>query len=432
MKKFRLWPVLCLALWQVSLLSAQPLSSAPQPTLNLDFARALDLARRNNPEWKALETGPKAAAGDLVQAGMTPNPTVTLRSATELPISLEAAGLSVSQEFEMGNKRAARLALADARLKAAEFRARETQRQLRLQLQTDFTNSLYLQELGQVRQELLSLSEETLSLTRGRLKAGDVAAVDVMQLETEVARRRAAWQETVGRLRVARAGLARLLGEPAEVELRLEGQLGAQAALPALANLQQLALQRADLLAAQSELEAAGKDIELQRARGVSNWTASLGLARERLQIDGRAFRPQGVVDGLDRSQWSATLSLSVPLPLNDTNEGNIQKAQAQQENSLQQELTQRQKVQAEVAQAYYEWMAARQVADTLGNSAVERARSVMSLTNKAYNLGFKTLLNVLQVREDYINLQLQRLETLRAQELALAKLQAAIGGELP
>ena len=363
---------------------------------------------------------------------MTPNPTVTLRSATELPNNLESAGLSVSQEFEMGNKRAARLALAESRLRAAEFRARETQRQLRLTLQSDFANSLYLQELSQIREELLVLSEETLRLTRGRLKAGDVAAVDVMQLETEVARRRAALQETRGKLRVAQAGLARLLGEPAEVELQLEGHLGAQASLPPLGELQQLALQRADLLATQSEAEAAAKDIELQQARGVSNWTASLGLARERLQVDGRAFRPQGVVDGLDQSQWSAILSLAIPLPLNDTNQGNIEKAQALQENAVQQELTQRQKVQAEVAQAYYEWMAAHQVVDTLGSSAVERARSVMNLTNKAYNLGFKTLLNVLQVREDYINLQLQRLDTLRSQELAWARLQAAVGGELP
>ncbi len=432
MKKLRLLPVLCFALWQVSLAWAQPASPPPTPTLSVDFARALDLARRNNPEWRALETGPRAAAGDLVQAGMTPNPMVTLRSATELPNNLESAGLSVSQEFEMGNKRAARLALAESRLRAAEFRARETQRQLRLTLQSDFANSLYLQELSQVRQELLGLSEETLRLTRGRLKAGDVAAVDVMQLETEVARRRAALQETRGKLRVAQAGLARLLGEPAEVELQLEGHLGAQASLPPLGQLQQLALQRADLLATQSEAEAAAKDIELQQARGVSNWTASLGLARERLQVDGRAFRPQGVVDGLDQSQWSAILSLAIPLPLNDTNQGNIEKAQALQENAVQQELTQRQKVQAEVAQAYYEWMAAHQVADTLGSSAVERARSVMNLTNKAYNLGFKTLLNVLQVREDYINLQLQRLDTLRSQELAWARLQAAVGGELP
>lgn len=402
------------------------------PPLRVDFARALELARASNPEWRALGAGPRAAAADILQAGMTPNPVVTLRSEVELPFRVESAGLGVSQEFELGGKRDARIAVASARTQLAQFRARESERQLRLQLQTSFAEGLYLQQLVALRQELLRMAEESLDLTRKRLQLGDVAGVDVMQLETEVARRRAALQEAVGRLRVTRTGLTRLLGEPATVELLLDGELGARQELPALEQLQAVALARPDLRAAEAENEAALRDIDLQRARGVSNLTASLGLTRERLAIDGDAFRPRGVVDGVDESSWVVGMSVAIPLPINDTNEGNIQRAQAVAEGTALQQQVQRQRVEIEVSQAYYEWLAARDVAATLGNSAVSRARQVMNITIQAYQLGYRTLLNVLQARQEYVDLQLQRLEALRTQELALTRLQAAIGGELP
>jgi outer membrane protein, heavy metal efflux system len=405
---------------------------SPQATLRVDFSRALDLARTHNPEWRALQSGPRAAAGDLLQAGMTPNPVVTLRSNLELPFTLESAGIGVSQEFELGGKRAARIALAESRSRLAEFRARETERQLRLQLQNSFAEGLYLQQLAVLREELLRMAEQTLDLTRKRLELGDVAGVDVMQLETEVARRRAALQEVGGRLRATRASLTRLLGEPATVELVLEGQLGVRESLPPLDELTQLAQGRPDLQAAGVENEAAQRDIDLQRARGVSNLTASLGLTRERTLIDGDAFRPRGVVEGLDERSWVVGVSVAIPLPINDTNEGNIQRAQAVAEGTALQQEAQRQRVAVEVTQAYYEWLAARDVATTLGTAAVQRARQVIDITIQAYQLGYRTLLNVLQARQEYVDLQVQRLEALRNQELALTRLQAAIGGSLP
>jgi outer membrane protein, heavy metal efflux system len=403
-----------------------------QAPLRVDFARALDLARTHNPEWRAVAAGPRAAAGDVLQAGMTPNPVVTLRSNIELPFTLESAGIAVSQEFELGGKRDARIALATARSHLAEFRARETERQLLLQLQSSFAEGLYLQRLLTLRQELLTMAEQTLDLTRKRLQLGDVAGVDVMQLETEVARRRAAAQEVAGRLRATRAVLTRMLGEPPTVEVQLEGELGVRESLPPLDQLTQIAQARPDLRAAAAENEAAQRDIDLQRARGVSNLTASLGLTRERTLIDGDAFRPRGVVEGLDERSWVVGVSVGIPLPINDTNEGNIQRAQAVAEGTALQQDAQRQRVALEVAQAYYEWLAARDVATTLGSSAVARARQVIDITIQAYQLGYRTLLNVLQARQEYVDLQVQRLEALRSQELALTRLQAAIGGSLP
>lgn len=408
-----------------------PEKNAPA-ALHVDFQRALELARRQNPEWRALASGPQAAAGDLLQAGMTPNPTLSLRSSLELPFTLESAGLSLSQEFEMGGKRDARLALAQSRQRVAELRARDGERKLRQELRQELVETLYFQNLSAVRGELVKLVDDTLSLTRQRLKIGDVAGLDVIQLETEQARRRANWQDSLGQLRARQAALGRLLGEPANVPLWVDGQLAANRVLPPLEELQKLASNRPDLLAAQSESEAGARDIELQEARGVSNLTASLGITRERLLVDGDKIFPRGAVDRIDDRAWVVGASLSLPLPINDTNEGNIEKARAQAEGARLQEQTQAQKVQAEVVRAYHEWEAARNVVDTLQESAMTKALQTLTLTNRAYELGARSLLNVMQARQEYTDLLLTRLEALRSQELALSRLEAAIGGELP
>lgn len=408
-----------------------PENTAPA-ALHVDFQRALELARRQNPEWRALASGPQAAAGDLLQAGMTPNPTLSLRSSLELPFTLESAGLSLSQEFEMGGKRDARLALAESRLRVAQLRARDGERKLRQELRQELVETLYFQSLSTVRGELVKLVDDTLHLTRQRLKIGDVAGLDVIQLETEQARRRANWQDSLGQLRARQAALGRLLGEPANVPLWVDGQLGASRTLPTLEDLQKVAANRPDLLAAQGESEAGARDIELQEARGVSNLTASLGITRERLLVDGDKIFPRGAVDRIDDRAWVVGASLALPLPLNDTNEGNIQKARAQAEGARLQEQTQAQKVQAEVARAYHEWEAARNVVETLQESAMSKALQTLTLTNRAYELGARSLLNVMQARQEYTDLLLTRLEALRSQELALSRLEAAIGGELP
>lgn len=432
--------LLCVALFTPRRVSAQetpqevpPATPAVAPApVRLNFFQALALGRSSNPEWRAAAISPQAAAGDVVQAGMTPNPVISLRTAIELPFFMESIGLSASQEIELGGKREARIRVAEARLRAAMQRGLDTERQLRQQLRTQFAEALYARELVALRQETLALTTENLRLTRERLKLGDVAGVDVMQLETQAARGQAALVEAQGRQRGTAAALARLLGQPNTDSIEWDGQLGSAGPDLSLAELQALVEQRADVLALGAEQEAAQRDIDLQRARGVSNLTAGLGITRERLLIDGDAVEPAGAIESIRENSWVVGITLSMPLPINDTNEGNIMRAQAVAETAQLQQTVGRQRAGAEVAQAYYEWRAARDAAAILEDTAIRRARQVVDITTRAYDLGFRSLLNVLQARQEYLDLRLQRLEALRTQELALTRLEAAVGGQWP
>lgn len=414
--------------------SPPPVETAAQAPLTL--SQLLELGRSRNPEWAAALAGPRAAEGDLLQAGMTPNPEVSVSADYELPFQMERfhmenAGLAVSQEFELGGKRRARIAAAAARLEAARQKAREVERQLRLDLHTTYAELLYSQLLLALRAEILNTSEASLKLTEGRLKAGDVAGVDVIQMRVDVALRRSELEEATGRVRSASMGLTRLFGESLGAMVSVDGQLGSFRELPPLAELHQRASTRPDLLQANAESEAAEREISVQETSGISNLTASLGLTREHLLIDEDAISPHGIINGIDDRAWVASIQLSIPLPINNTNEGNIIRARAEADGARLQKNAASQKVHTEVSQAYAEWEAALRTLEPLQDSALDNARQAYEIVDQAYRLGHRSILDVLQARQEYLQVRLARLEALRSVELSIAKLEAVTGSPL-
>lgn len=422
-----------------SLAPATTPSPAPEePTAQapLTLPQLLELGRSRNPEWAAALAGPRAAEGDLLQAGMTPNPEVSVSADYELPFQMERfhmenAGLALSQEFELGGKRQARIAAATARLEAARQKAREVERQLRLELHNTYAELLYSQLLQALRADVLRTSETSLKLTEERLKAGDVAGVDVMQMRSDVALRRSELAEANGRVRSASTALTRLFGESLGVSVSVAGQLGSSREIPPLAELHQLASTRADLLQANAESEAAEKEIAVQESSGVSNLTASLGLSREHLLIDEDAISPHGIISGIDDRAWVASIQLSIPIPINNTNKGNIIRARAEADGARLQKNVASQKVHTEVSQAYAEWEAALRTLEPLQDTALDNARQAYEIVDQAYRLGHRSLLDVLQARQEYLQVRLARLEALRSVELSIAKLEAVTGSPL-
>lgn len=394
----------------------------------LDFDQLLQLARLRNPAWAAALAGPRAVEGELLQAGMTPNPQVSIRSSLEVPLQFESGGMSLSQEIELGGKRQARKAAASARLEVARQKALEIERQLRLELHTAYADLLYARSLEELRGEVLAATEASLKLTQGRLEAGDVAGVDVLQLQGDLALRGSEMAEATGRVLSASTRLTRLIGEALGATVTITGELGARSSVPELAELHRLASRRPDFLQANAEAEAAQREIAVQRTSGISNLTASLGLDRERLLIDEDSISPRGLIHGIDDRSWVASIQLSIPIPINDTNEGNIVRAQALADGARLERDVAQQKVHTEVSQAFIEWQAAVRTVQPLQETALQRARQAYEIVEQAYRLGQRSLLDVLQARQEYLQLRLTRLEALRSLELSMARLEAAVG----
>lgn len=407
---------------------AAPAPSAPPP---LTWAKAMALTEQHPRVTVALQEV-RAAEGAVLQAGMRPNPMVGLSAGVENLNLLESVGLTLSQELELGGKRQARLLAARAELQEAELRLGEARRLLRNDAKLALAQLLFAQEAERIRRQGADMALAQAELGRQRLARGDVAGVEVVQLETDAQRRLATWEEARG-LRRARAGaLAALLGQGADPELLVQGQLGRPTGPLELASLAQLALQeRPDLAAARARTDARRARVAVEETKGISNLTVQAGITRERTFIQGDAVSPRGVIEHIDESFWVAGLSLKMPLPIFDTNEGNIVSARARVEGAAADEERLEREILSDVASAYERLQAARAVRARLQVEVLPRAERSLSLVEQAYRLGSRTVVDLLVARQAFLDAQTAELEAARAEEEALVALEAAVGREL-
>lgn len=131
-------------------------------TLEQAVARAATAA----PELRARDAGVAAARADKVQAGLKPNPVVSLEAenfaGTGNYSVLEQPELTVTYEqaFERGGKRAARLAVAARGVDVAEAQARVTRLELAHQVQRAFIDVQIADQLVYIAERRLTIERE--------------------------------------------------------------------------------------------------------------------------------------------------------------------------------------------------------------------------------------------------------------------------------
>jgi len=397
----------------------------------MTWAEAMALTEQH-PRLLVAAQEVQAAEGAVLQAGMRPNPVLGLSTSIENLNLIESAGLTLSQELELGGKRQARLLAAQAELQEAQLRLAEARRLLRNDAKLALAQLLFAEESERIRRLGADMALTQAELGRQRLERGDVAGVEVVQLETDAERRLATWEEARG-LRRARAGsLAALLGKGADPDLLVQGPLGRPTGPLDLARLLEQALrERPDLAAARARTEARRAQVAVEETRGISNLTVQAGVTRERTFINGDSITPSGIIEQIDDRAWVLGIGLSMPLPIFNTNEGNIASARARAEGAARDEQRIEREIVGEVTNAYERLLAARAARARLLREVLPRAQRSLNVIEQAYRLGARTVVDLLVARQAYLDAQTAELEAARAEEEALVALEAAVAREL-
>lgn len=417
---------LLLSLLAVSALLPSPRAAAEELTLE----RTLELATSGNPAISVAAARTAAQRGGLRQAGVRPNPRVSLGGGLDEFTLLSSVEIGVSQTFELGGKRQARVDVAQSDLEATEVQQADTLRTLRLEVKEAFARVLAAQESERLQRELLEAARRQVAVAQARLDLGEAPGVDVVRLGVEVSRREAAAARAAGERLAALAGLGRLIGVVPDVGL--EGELGRPLPLPTLEALQEQALaERPDLAAARLRILSGERGVRLQESQGVSDLTVRTGLAYERLVVDGDSFQPPGSVTRLDDPGLTALLQFEMPLPIFDTNEGNIERARALAEVGRAERLLLERAVASQVGQAYRRLEAARAARQTLREQALPQARRALDIVQEGFSLGVQTLADLVQARDAYLAVAVEENGAALAEELALSELEAAVGRDL-
>jgi outer membrane protein, heavy metal efflux system len=233
----------------------------------LTLEQALDLARTRAPIILSARARIDEARGRLKGASVLfqQNPTIETEAGPRLstPNSFTDVDVALSQEFELGGRRKARIAGAEAGVAKEVADSGEVTRRLLREVAATFSRALGAQERLRLLATTEKLAQEFLAIADRRYRAGDVAILEVNLSRTSLARARAELRIAAADLSTELGELRVLLGMRTGESVSVVGDLRERGAYEQSALLSRSLEERPDFQALQAELGEAQADIRL-------------------------------------------------------------------------------------------------------------------------------------------------------------------------
>lgn len=418
----RLTPVIALV---TLLVAAAADLRAEEKTITLQSA--ITMARENNGDLKSLRAESAIIEAGKMRAGLYPNPLLELEGesgAISGNSSENRLFLGISQEFPTGGKREKRLNVAESELARYGSRMSDAERLLLLEVKTGFHELVLAQSRLDLARRSHELGSQLLQIASERLAAGDIAELEVNLARVEAARSEGRIADAEQELLPARQRLLSLMGSPAE---NLSAAPDPETASPdmSLAGLKTLALQkRADLQAIAAEKGKGEAELALAMAEEIPNVTAGIGVSRE-----SKVTSLGGVED--ESTDYLIGFKLSIPLPLFDRNEAGVREAGARKNSAESRELFLRQNIEREVEAAHGRLAAADRSLQIYAARILPQLNENLKLVQEAYRLGEMGIMAVIEEQRKFIEVSEGYLSARHSRNVALAKLEAAVGTDL-
>ena len=402
------------------LLLLLPVVALAQAPLRLSLGEAEALWQTHGRELRLARLAIDGAQADVQAAGQTPNPQLSMNMASISPWSGYGAGgwkdkkmdsqLRLEQLIERGGKKTLRIQTAEARLAAVREEVRDTGRQQWQVLQAAYYDLLLAQEKQRLAQEAANLAGQGAGIGQLRLKAGDIAPVDLSRLQIDKARADNEARQMRADLEAAQLALAYLIGRENEAGqlVASDGWPALEAPLPAEMPLEA----HPALAAARLRLQAAESAREL--ARALKTRDVTIGVQYEH--------------DGQGAPTNSYGFGLSVPLFAWHEHEGEIGRAEAE----LNAARVQYEQVQAQALSERQQWRSALLSAvdrrQRLETGLLADAERVAKAAEFAYTKGAMALLDLLDARRTLRQVQMEAVVARAEHAKALAAWRAQSG----
>lgn len=346
----------------------------------------LRIALERNPELRRAILHVEATAGRAVQAGLYPNPTVGAQG-WELgnrngPGGFIVAPL-VSQEVVTGGKLRLSRQVSEREVDQARWQVLSQQFVLYTAVRRGYFDVLAAQRRIEIYSELVRLANKAAETTETLVKGRQAAPLDLLQMRVELNRFRAELDAAQQERTAAWRRLAAAMGAPDLPDTPVIGAL--ESPWPDY-----------DFDLAAHRLLECHPDIRVARV-GVTG--AQLALRRARVQpIPNVTFGAGYERDNVDRQdQWAFQASL--PIPLFNRNQGNVQAAIAEVRRAAADVERVQNVLVGRLATAFGQYTAARERAGRYRTSILPDAKQAYQLALAAFQGGQFEYLRVLQAQ---------------------------------
>lgn len=387
------------------LLVGGPIHAAP---LTLD--QALAQALRDSPDYLAARQETAAAVGARQQAGLIPNPELAFE-VEDTRSSSQTRSVTLTQPFELGGKRAARVALAEANAAVVDAELTARSYALRADIIQSFYELLLAEEGVRLAEQSQALALRSLDSSAAQIRAGKISPVSGTRAEVEQVTQRLELRRALQQRDNARVSLARQLGISVTELGEPVGDLDRLPAPPGEARLLQAIRQTPAMLKARRQVAAGDADVDLQRSQRYPDVRVSLGSQYD--ELEGERVNLVG---------------FSLPLPLFDRNQGNLLAASSRADQARDLQRATELQVQAETLQALRDWRSASADVDDLRNRILPAGQRTVDDLTRGFSLGRFAQLDVLEAQRALISARGQYLLSQRAQIEAWTRLERLHG----
>jgi len=359
-----------------------------------------------HPDLDAARAAAEVSSGGVITAGERPNPQVvpTLGIDTTTPPPwIPSLGLQIP--IETAGKRGYRLAGARHRLQADQLRIVEVAWQVRVRVRRTLQDFVAARRAEDIFARQVALEDQLVQLLERQLDEGAITPFELTQARLAAANVKLAADQAAFQRALSGTALADALGLPSESFERFAkfvdaGEMsGTQ--IPDDKARRQALVNRADVLAALSDYEAAQSALQLEVARQYPDIQLGPGYQ-------------------LDQTDNKYTVAAGITLPILNQNRGPIAEAEARREQAAGRMVSVQAAAIRQVSEAMATLTAARQKLTT-AKSLLGTARQQEQRARARYELGDVS-------RQDVMTSQLEVVAAEAAQSDALLQADTAAG----
>ncbi|WP_338846221.1 TolC family protein [Massilia sp. W12] len=351
-------------------------------------------AQQHNLEWRQSSRSADFMQAEMEQAQTRPNP--------ELSISQEGQGaqrsrsVQLSMPIETGGKRAARIALAHSNQALQALEQSQKRQQIQADLRLAFYEALAAQQRQTLSHEALTLAQQAHHLSTQRVAAGKISPQEQARTELALAQAGLDVRQAELALQLSLSRLAGLAGLPAvpAVQGKLEHSPPAPP-WPAL----QAALEQAPawrhIQSTQAQAQAASA---LERSKAMPDLQFAVGLK-------------QTVETAPGANPRQLLLSLAIPLPLFERNQGARGQAELRARAAQQDGAAQQLQLQQQLQQAWRNWRQAQQESWQIGQTLLPQAQQIVEAALQGFRHGKFSYLELQEAQRSQAALQARQIQ---------------------
>jgi cobalt-zinc-cadmium efflux system outer membrane protein len=390
------------------------------PTGALSLRKALVLTLRQSPSLSAYAREVRVREASVLQARLIPNPELVaggenlLGSGTMAGVKGLEITAELSQLIELGGKRAARIAEAQANRNVAGWEYELARLRAFSATAKAFINVLCAQVCLAQNKEMVSLAREVVNVFKQKVSAGKVSPLQVNRAKIALALTNIDLESSQNELARARRALVARWGARNARFSRAIGSLSPPQHPPPLASLEK----------------------QLKSAPQLARWSAQLKKYRARVDIaESGAFPDLTVHAGyryLNTTHDSGVvMGFSIPLPLFHRNQGAILAARHRVAKTKKEMKAAEIETSTALSSAHAKLKKALHESNLLKTTVLPNAKHTFKKIREGYRMGKFGYLDVLDAQRNLFRIQKRYLSALAGYHLARINLENILGRPL-